>query len=291
MKLVDQFNLNSLNPFNNPELRFSKKFTDSCEKANIAYTDHKIKSFIASRVKYQLRADYPEDLKELESSNLQAADQQRLKTEAVLNRKNSNNSNNCKNNNINNNDLNLNCSEDKQMQKNNNLNSNYPIANSSVMNPLLNSSTHFDNLKTFGDLAAVAFNTGDKSEYSNILSEITNNQIETSKPAFRQQPIDIINISANCKKLSNNSDKNQTIDMQLQHEKIGEEDKKPDGIGKQFNFINPFINVHKDLTNNLNNNHSCNNNNSKISSNNSFVSGIDMIEIHICLSIYTHIIL
>lgn len=54
---MDHFNLNSVNPYNNPELRFCKKLSDCCEKASINYTEMKIKGFLNSRVKYQFNAD------------------------------------------------------------------------------------------------------------------------------------------------------------------------------------------------------------------------------------------
>lgn len=225
MKLVDHYNLNTINPFNNPELRFSKKFVDCCEKSNIAYTDNKIKSFIASRVKYQLRADYPEESKESDSNKIQI--NQTEKTEFAVNNNNYNE---------------LIMNENLQMQ-----NQNFYSNTSKVNNPITPSGSNFNNLKSFGDLAAINFNTS-KSENANILSEINNQQIESSNSNKLMEKN--VYFSANksqiySTKKPNTNRKNQE-ESKIEQTKIDNEDKQ----GKQFNFLNPF--VHKELTNNLN---------------------------------------
>ena len=244
MKLVDHFNLNTNNPYNNPELRFSKKFVDCCEKSNIAYTDSKIKSFITSRVKYQLRADYPEESKGSESNNFQVDQSQKIKTFT----------NNIKNELI---------SKEKIHEQNNIFISNF----SNVNHPISSMSSNFNNINSFSDLAANTFNTN-QIENANILFEINEKQMESLKTKTKENA----DFSANKSKINKKTlnSKNPTME--------NEEDKIDGGYNldkerKHFNFINPF--VHKDITNNLNN---INNSNNTVLSNtiNNIASGINI---------------
>lgn len=224
MKLVENFNLNTINPYNNPELRFTKKFADCCEKSNIAYTDIKIKSFIASRVKYQLRADYPEESKVLESNNLHSDPKQIA--ESVPNNSNNN----------------------VISKENNQISNKNMISNSSNRNKTINfDSNNFDNMKIFTELAANVFNTG-KTDNIDILSEITDKQIESSKSKMAME----IDADLSAKKSKTNkksiNNKNQIIDVK-EDDMISEI--KPDKKAKQFNFVNPF--VHDITSNNFNN--------------------------------------
>lgn len=218
IKLVDHFNLNTINPYTNPELRFSKKFVDCCEKSNISYTDIKIKSFISSRIKYQLRADYPEESKGSESyiqiNNQLKKIESATSPNSLESRKN----------------INIQIENKEYMVDTSKLNqSNYIKLNK--------------NLIDINNLSVSGVDNSNKNENLNILTEISLKQSESLKPKI----INLDNTLPAHNKTKANKKLNKNDIMDIDEDKI-EDNLAFEYKNKPINFVNPF--VHKDITNN-----------------------------------------
>ncbi len=208
LKLVDNYSLNAINPYSNPEVRFSKKLSDCCEKANINYTENKIKSFINSRFKYQLRAYYPEELENQNLENVENLFNNKEKKPETDEKKNIENSNNIE-------------------ISNNNLFKNYVIESNNV-------------LKKLSNLAGYSYNS-ERNDANNVISEISQKQKDANYSCSNIE-IDKEKGLLDEDILYLKRMKSEKKNKNYKKINLGNENDILEKTNHQANFINPFVN-------------------------------------------------